>query len=135
MEIGVIVVIAWPGDLLSGIDGVPGDREVVELLMVYLHLLAVEGQQDRGIGEPLVGVAVPNQPTANEAAPDQRLEPPAMGEGDCRAAIEPVWLISLDTEVEHSPIIHGDQLPHRDQAERYGRQLVAEWIPMNVAAR
>ena len=55
------------GGCCRDVDGVPGDREVVELLPTNFELPpVVEGQDDWKVGEPLVVFEVPDQPTVDD---------------------------------------------------------------------
>ncbi|MEV4190778.1 hypothetical protein [Streptomyces toxytricini] len=64
-------VEAGPPDRGGGVDGVPGEREIVEPVMVDLQLLALEIEQDRAVAEPFVVPQVMDDPDPRQAPADQ----------------------------------------------------------------
>lgn len=51
--------------------GYPGERQVVEFLMLDLQLFPVEVQEHWCVGEPLVGITVPEEPGMGEPPANQ----------------------------------------------------------------
>ncbi len=87
------------------IDGVPGDRELVELPVLDLDLFALEVQDDRAVCEPLVLVDVPHQQRSSQSPAGEAGQPIPMSGGDCRASAQPLRPVPGDSEVEHPVIV------------------------------
>jgi hypothetical protein len=75
-------VEVWVFDGPGRVGGVPGDGQVVELLVVDLDLVDAKVEQDRSIGEPCVVVEVPDQPDVPQGMTGEGGEP-----GPCAAVI------------------------------------------------
>jgi hypothetical protein len=76
------VVGGRPGNGLTRVDAVEGDRQVVELLMVDLDVLIAEVEHDGTVAEPFVGAEVPDQPDVVQGAADEPGKTTTVSSGD-----------------------------------------------------
>lgn len=95
----------------DGGDAVPGDRQLVELLVSDLDLFTVEVQHHRAVGEPLVVRLVPDQPGFGQRSPDEPAQPLAVRGRDVGESYEPAWPVSGDAVIGHRTIVAGGSLP------------------------
>lgn len=98
-------VEASPPDWTGGVDHVPGQGEIAQLLMVDLDLLAIEVEQHRAIAEPLVIPEVPDHPDPSERPASKTTQTMPMLLHDVATAVQPRWLVARDAEIEHDVIL------------------------------
>ncbi|WP_329127549.1 UvrD-helicase domain-containing protein [Streptomyces sp. NBC_01465] len=124
-----------PQDRLVGVDGVPGDGEVVELVVVDLDLLPVEVEQDGTVGEPFVVLEVPDQPGTGQRAADERAQPFAFGGHDGITAGQPLRPVALNPEVEHARVLSGrcrSRTPPATRQSGWGRTAETKQAPNSM---